>query len=73
MDDLLEFVLELIDNLTGNKLDYGIGRLTGKLTRNIKNEKRRKVCQFLIWVFLFILILAFLLVLLLLIEAWKTG
>lgn len=73
MDDLLEFVLTLIDDLTGNNLDYGMGQLARKLTRNVKNEKIRKTLQTLIQVLLFLAICAVLIIVVFVIEAWRMG
>ena len=73
MDDLLEFVLTLIDDLTGNNLDYGMGQLARKLTRNVKNEKIRKTLQTLIQALLFLAICAVLIVVVFVIEAWRMG
>ena len=73
MDDLLEFVLTLIDDLTGNNLDYGMGQLARKLTRNVKNEKIRKTLQMLIQALLFLAICAILIIVVFVIEAWRMG
>lgn len=69
----MEFVLELIDNLTGHKLDYGIGRLAGKLTRKIKNEKLKKVLRILIYAVLLLAICAVVVIVAFIIEAWRMG
>jgi len=73
MDELLELILELIDGLTGHKLDYGIGHLAGKLTRNIKHEKAKQVAYVLIWALVIILVCSVVLAIAFLIEAWKMG
>ena len=73
MDDLLELILSVVDDLTGNRLDYGMGRLARKLTRNVKNEKLRKVLQILIQVLLFLVICTALIILVFAIEAWRMG
>ena len=73
LDDLIEIVLTAIDNLTGNKLDYGMGQLARKLTQNVKNEKIRKTLQTLIQALLFLAICAVLLIVVFVIEAWRMG
>ena len=73
MDDLIEIVLTAIDNLTGNKLDYGLGKLVNRLTQNVRNHKYRKVLQWLIWILLFVITVAVLTSFILLIEALKNG
>lgn len=73
MDDLIEFVLELLDGLTGHNLDYGIGRLAGRLTRNIRNKKAKDIVCALIWFLIILLVAAVLLAISFLIEANKMG
>ena len=73
MDELLELILSVIDDLTGNKLDYGMGQLARKLTRNVKNEKIRKTLQTLIQALLFLAICAVLIIVVFVIEAWRMG
>lgn len=71
MDDLLELILSLIDDLTGNKLDRAIDRLAGKLTKNIGNAKTKKITHALVWVMAIALPCAAVFVVALLIEAGK--
>ena len=73
MDDLLELVLTLIDNLTGNKLDYGVGKLVRRLTGNIRNQTLRKVLQMLLWILFFVMAVAGLAGIVLMIEVLRNG
>jgi glycopeptide antibiotics resistance protein len=71
MDDLLELVLSLIDDLTGNQLDYAIGRLAAKLTRNIKNKRAKQIVYVFVWALVILLVCAVVLAIALFIEAGK--
>ena len=69
MDDLLEFVLSLVDDLAGNPLDRAIDSLAGKLTKNIENTKAKRIAHALLWVLAIALLAAVVFVVALLIEA----
>lgn len=71
MDELLELILSVIDDLTGNKLDRGIDCLAGKLTKNIGNAIAKKIARALIWVLAIALPCAAVFAVALLIEAGK--
>ena len=71
MDDLLELVLSLIDDLTGNQLDYAIGRLAAKLTRNIKNKRAKQIVYVFVWALVILLVCSVVLAIALFIEAGK--
>lgn len=71
MEDLLELILSVIDDLTGNKLDRAIDRLAGKLTKNIENAKAKKIAHALVWVMVIALPCAVIFAVALLIEAQK--
>ena len=71
MDDLLELVLSLIDDLTGYQLDYAIGRLAAKLTRNIKNKRAKQIVYVFVWALVIFLVCAVVLAIALFIEAGK--
>ena len=73
MEDLLELVLSVIDDLTGNQVDYAIGRLADKLTCNIKNKRAKQIVYVLVWALVIILVCAIVLAIAFLIEAWKLG
>ena len=73
MDDLLELILSLIDDLTGNQVDYAIGRFADKLTCNIKNKRAKQFVYVLVWALVIILVCAIVLAIAFLIEAWKLG